>query len=294
MKKKLLVLMLTVLPALAVHAASDIQSLYFSGKVPKLTTQEKEALAVYTKWQHRSNKRDDKPIMSPDGTLRYIYGAQQATIICAPFKVCNLQLQPGEKLMGDPAVGDTARWSITPTFAHDTINVTFKPHDVGLETSMVITTDRRTYNIVAKSDRKQWMPKVAFYYPEQAQTKWAAIERQQAKAREQTILPGTHEYLGNLDFKYSIKGNVSWKPIRVYNDGYKTVIQMPSTLHQKEAPALMVVTKKGGLFSDDQLAMVNYRLQHNRYIVDSVFDKAILIAGVGSDQQKVTIERTSS
>jgi type IV secretion system protein VirB9 len=37
--------------------------------------------------------------------------------------------------------------------------------------------------------------------------------------------------------------------------------------------------------------MVNYRLQGDRYIVDTVFDKAILIAGVGGNQRRVTITR---
>lgn len=37
--------------------------------------------------------------------------------------------------------------------------------------------------------------------------------------------------------------------------------------------------------------MVNYRLQGDRYIVDALFDKAMLIAGVGSRQRRVTITR---
>ena len=49
--------------------------------------------------------------------------------------------------------------------------------------------------------------------------------------------------------------------------------------------------KDGGVFIDDETVMVNYRVQGDRYIVDSVFDKAILIAGVGSSQDRVTIQR---
>jgi len=37
--------------------------------------------------------------------------------------------------------------------------------------------------------------------------------------------------------------------------------------------------------------MVNYRIQGLRYIVDSVFDKAVLLSGSGSSQEKVTITR---
>jgi type IV secretion system protein VirB9 len=37
--------------------------------------------------------------------------------------------------------------------------------------------------------------------------------------------------------------------------------------------------------------MVNYSLQGGRYIVDTVFEKAVLVAGVGSNQDRVTIQR---
>ena len=53
---------------------------------------------------------------------------------------------------------------------------------------------------------------------------------------------------------------------------------MPATMAQGEAPTLLVVRQDGGLFTDDETVMVNYRVQGNRYIVDAVFDKAILIA----------------
>ena len=37
--------------------------------------------------------------------------------------------------------------------------------------------------------------------------------------------------------------------------------------------------------------IVNYRYQNNKFIVDAVFDKAILISGVGSKQKKITLIR---
>ena len=66
---------------------------------------------------------------------------------------------------------------------------------------------------------------------------------------------------------------------------------MPEAMKQTEAPTLLVVRRDGSLFSDDETAMVNYRVHGDRYIVDQVFDKAILIAGVGSTQDRITITR---
>jgi type IV secretion system protein VirB9 len=51
------------------------------------------------------------------------------------------------------------------------------------------------------------------------------------------------------------------------------------------------VRREGGLFDDGETVQVNYRIQGNRYIVDTVFDSAILIAGVGKYQDAVAIKR---
>ena len=66
---------------------------------------------------------------------------------------------------------------------------------------------------------------------------------------------------------------------------------MPATMAGSEAPTLLVIRKDGGVFSDDEQVMVNYRVQNSRYIVDSLFDKAILISGVGDTQDRITITR---
>jgi type IV secretion system protein VirB9 len=66
---------------------------------------------------------------------------------------------------------------------------------------------------------------------------------------------------------------------------------MPKVMAQTEAPTLLLLNKEGGLFKKDDTVMVNYRLQGDRYIVDVVFDKAILVAGVGGNQNRITITR---
>ncbi len=88
-----------------------------------------------------------------------------------------------------------------------------------------------------------------------------------------------------------MSGQAAWKPVRVYNDGARTVIEMPPSIAQTEAPILLIVRKDGGLFTEAEEVMVNYSLQGSRYIVDTIFEKAVLVAGVGSHQDRVTIQR---
>jgi type IV secretion system protein VirB9 len=264
---------------------------YFSKNEPSLTPQEKAAIDIANKFQ--KGNYSSKPFAGPHGSINYVYTIGQIDVLCAVLQVCDVALQPGEQVnnlnIGDP------RFQIEPAITgfgeSQTLHLLIKPLDVGLDTTLVVTTNRRTYHFRVRSSRDKFMPYVDFTYPEDAIAKWQAIRDKKVEHIKDNTIPSTNEYLGDLDFQYQIDGSIRWTPTRVYNDGKKTIIEMPYSMQQTEAPTLLVIRKEGGIFTDDDIQMVNYRLQGNRYIVDSVFDKAMLIAGVGSNQDKVTITR---
>jgi type IV secretion system protein VirB9 len=234
------------------------------------------------------------PVPGPDGSIRLLFGAAQPSIVCAVLQVCDIQLQPGEQV-NSIHLGDTVRWTVEPAITGigptEVQHLIIKPMDVGLETSLIVATNRRTYHFRLRSHRTEFMPVVVFTYTEDAVAKWEAIKTRDVKERHERTMPTTGEYLGDLSFDYTVSGKAAWKPVRVYNDGVKTIIQMPSSMAQTEAPTLLVLRKDGGASADEETVMVNYRVQGDRYIVDSVFEKAILIAGVGSGQVLVTIQK---
>lgn len=282
-------------PAIAPDAPGQTDTLYFTNPELKLSPHEREALAIAAKWKAGNSTRGVKPVAGADGTVRFLFGATQPSIVCAVLQVCDVELQPGETV-NTFHVGDQVRWTVEPAITgsgpDEVQHLIIKPMDTGIETSLVVTTNRRTYHFRLRSHRSAFMPRVGFIYPEDAMAKWDAIKKHEATNRSRQTLPGTGEYLGDLNFDYTIDGGkTAWTPVRVYNDGVKTIIQMPSTMSQSEAPILLVVRKDGGLFTDEESVQVNYRLQGDRYIVDSIFEKAILVAGVGSSQDRVTIRR---
>jgi type IV secretion system protein VirB9 len=299
MHKYFIALALGAVPALALAAgpASPAEQnpadLYFSTSNPALTPQERAALAIAQKWRGTS-ATGLKPVAGPDGSIRFLFGAQQPSIVCAVLQVCDVELQAGEQV-NSIHLGDTARWTVEPAITGsgpaEVQHLILKPMDVGLQTSLVITTNRRTYHLRLRSHRTEFMPRVAFTYTEDATAKWDAIKTREAKEKQTRTMPQTGEYLGDLSFAYDVAGSAAWKPVRVYNDGVKTIIQMPGAMQQTEAPTLLVVRKEGGVFTEEETVMVNYRVQGDRYIVDTVFDKAVLIAGVGRSQDRVTITR---
>jgi type IV secretion system protein TrbG len=218
-----------------------------------------------------------------DGTVIYLYGETQPTVVCSPLQLCEIALQAGEAVR-DVLVGDTVRWQVEPASSGSPegprIHLIVKPAEAGLKTSMVVTTSRRTYHINLESRQSGYMARVAFQYPENLRQQIDAVNRQ----IEASIIPGAGVPAENLNFNFSMSGTARWKPTRIYADGTKTYIQFPRQLGSGDAPILFV--QSGG-----QQQIVNYRLSNNMMIVDYLIDRAVLISGVGSQQQRITIQR---
>lgn len=291
MKSIITTLLIAGLTATSAHA--DLADKYFNKKNPTLTPQERAAITISERWKNKS-ATGMKPFVGQDGSVQYMYGAQRPSIVCAVLQLCDIALQPGEQV-NSINLGDTARWIVEPAITGSGRNaiqhLIIKPMDVGLDTSLIVTTDRRTYNFKLTSHRTKYMAKVSFAYPEDAVAKFEALKQERQQTITNNTISSTGQNIDELDFNYSMTGSAPWKPVRVYNDGVKTIIQMPKKMNQTEAPTLLVIREGGGAFKKAQQVIVNYRVQDNRYIVDAVFDRAIMIAGVGSNQNRITINR---
>ena len=229
-----------VLPPLSLEDA-----FFGPGANPPLTAQEREALALAKKWQS-GDTTTLKPVQGPDGSVRFLFGAQQPSIVCGVFQITDVELEPGE-VVNSLHLGDQVRWTVEPALtgsgAAQIQHLVIKPHDAGLETSLMVTTNRRTYHLRLKSHRSQYMPRVAFIYPDAVMARWENQIERQKEEREAGTMPESGEYIGELDFDYRISGD-GLKPLRVYNDGVHTIIQMPRNMQQKEAPRFLFSTEK--------------------------------------------------
>ncbi|MEZ0211616.1 MAG: P-type conjugative transfer protein TrbG [Xanthobacteraceae bacterium] len=219
----------------------------------------------------------------PDGKVVFLYGEIQPSVVCSPLQVCDIELQSGE-VVRDVLVGDTVRWKVEPATSGaadgQAIHLIVKPSEPGLVTSMVVTTSRRTYHIQLKSHATQYMARVGFDYPEDVSARMADINARM----EASTIPGAGVPAEQLQFGYSISGRAGWRPSRVYSDGQKTYIQFPRSITGQDAPVLFVTS--GG-----QNRIVNYRMKGDMMIVDYHVDGAVLVSGVGWNQEKVTIRR---
>lgn len=262
----------------------------FSGTDSTLTPREAANVATAKRWvngPHDASRELAAP--GSNGTVIFRFGATMPTIVCAPLYVCDIAFAPGETVNTVQA-GDPVRWKITPaTSGVAPMMVTHavvKPSDIGLTTNLLVTTDRRTYSIKLVSRKDDYMPSIAFSYPEDEAAQWAAIAQQREVQRAATVIPETGQSIASLDFGYRVSGDKPvWRPQRVYTDGVKTYVQFPRAMQSDESPALVAIG------ADKKEQMVNYRLSGNTYVVDKVLDRAMLVSGVGRKQVRVNIDR---
>jgi len=256
----------------------------------QLTKTAQEAVQMSEKWMSEHNQ----PGVGRDGRVLYSYGAGLPTVVCAPLRVCMIELQSGEKLVGEPQIGDSVRWNLSPAMygngASSTSVIVLKPQAPGLDTNLLITTDRRAYYLRLLSKPDDYVARVAFAYPddEDNERKWqqhlAEQKEQQIKSTRIAELPPNAA--DSMFFKYRLKGgDDTIRPVRVFDDGKKTYIQISEAAKNREAPVLVVIG------ADGKQEMVNYRVKDDMYIVDRLFERAELILGSGKKARKVEIDR---
>jgi len=245
------------------------------------------------------------PTPGADGRVVYIFGQGMPVMVCAPLRVCAIELEAGEHLESQPQIGDGRRWEITPVLSGSGLEETplliVKPIESGLETDLIVPTDRRTYIVRLVSDPTRFVSRLAFQYPGEDRTKWAAFEARQdaqkrdaeelaAQAREQDkragVVPLADNALDNLYFDYRLSGDVAYRPQQVFDDGQHTYLIYPNDGRFRELPTLLMMV-------NGKSELVNFRVDGTRYIVDRLFDKAILVVGVGKKQTRVTITRST-
>ena len=244
----------------------------------------------------KEHQQDGKwPVYRTAEYTLYPYNQKpEPAVDCAPLRTTDIQLQPGETIT-DVALGDTERWMATPAASGDPRNavphLAVKPQVPGIETNLTIYTTKHIYHLLLRS-RGRAMQEVEFYYPDELSEAMKDADAAAANAKQEAVdPPGDSDNIvkvaavdpAQLNFAYTVAGpNIPWKPIRAFDDGSHVYVQMPAGMKSSEAPALLINAGSG-------TQMVNYRVKGNYYVVDRLFSDAILVSGVGRDQDRVTI-----
>lgn len=239
---------------------------------------------------------------------------EEIEVRCQVLRICDIELQLGERV-NRVLMSDTTEWEFYATFSGvgrvKTPHLAIRARGVGpARSNMMIYTNRRVYHMqlqrTASSSASQHMPLVAFHYPEEFRAQWELRQGGTASGAQTHGSWTSDEAAGviatdlgladvdprHLDFRYEVEAEgrrrarrqVDWAPLRAFDDGEKTIIEMPLSMLRREAPILLV--RQGG-----RDVVVNYRIVGNLFVVDRLFAEAVLVKGVGRGQERVVVRR---
>jgi len=202
------------------------------------------------------------------GTLYQVYAE--------PMRITDIALEPGEKMLGQPASGDVVRWllALGKSMEHgvEQWHVYVKPTRPDLETNLAINTDRRSYLLELHSYADTYMAAVVWHYPED---ELARLQTQASDLAAEERASAPVVGLDSLNFNYTIQvieGSPTWTPLQAFDDGRRTFVRFPPAMRVREAPALFVLR-------DKETELVNYRVKGDTYVIDRLVDAAELRVG---------------
>jgi len=256
------------------------------------------AIGVSNRWRYKVQR----PVLGPDGQLEFTFGAGEPGVVCSPLHVCDIALQPGEMVIGQPFVG-SPQWIVHPAVSglgkQRTTHVIVKPADAGLDSNIQIATDRRMYSIQLLSRMNEYMPHVGFTYPNDAGASWNGAYASALSSAgsagpcdQPPVIPPSAYRISVTD------GSPYWTPTQAYAVqtpvGMKTCIEFRADIGSVNLPALLLLGNDGTWFTSPTRIVVNYAYQRRRFVVDELVNRAELVNGVEGERQRVKIIRESA
>ncbi|MBN3754316.1 TrbG/VirB9 family P-type conjugative transfer protein [Paraburkholderia sp. Tr-20389] len=202
-------------------------------------------------------------------------------VLTAPLKLTTIELEPGEKLIADPAMGDSIQWEIDD----DKMNHVFiKPHKPDLVNTLHLTTNRREYDftLIASPAGGLFYQTVRFQYPRAPMTRAAARDDSVgagAVGGERATDSGNISVSPDkLNWDYSVDGSAEFKPEVVFDDGHSIWMRMPIKAQTWPVP----------MYKDHGDRVVGNFIRRGDFLVfQRLADEIVLVSG----KDEVTVTR---
>lgn len=227
------------------------------------------------------------PPADPGDFTTFPFGSSQPHLKCGALKLCQVELQPGETMTDDPLLGDRERWDVDQTSSGDMTVVVVKPKECDIRTNLLVITDRRRYVVDLEAPacrgtnpQGDYMPGIRFWYPGEVPE----------EDPEPNALDGLLVDVRDLNtgYRWQTSRRVSWNPIRIFDDGVRTIIQLSPEAHNGEMPVLYGVTDDG---TREQVNAVPRPDPAGDYIIaDRVLKRGVLVLRDGSRERKLTLD----
>ena len=270
------------------------------------------------------------------GLVTFAYGSGIPTVVCALLELTDLAFEKGESILS-VQLGDSVRWNIESAIsgsANDSVeHLIVKPLEAGLKTSMLITTDRRTYHIRLKSTEADFMPAVVFSYPNSLKLpskkhygddsylqytsnydsnedhndysetnsslkNYSSVQNVSYEGNSRPALNVAATYNDSTqrrNYNYSVDGDSKIIPQNVYDDGKRTFIVMNNPINSSYLPVLQEISSESFLFfGEDKTNTINFTYFDNTFVVDGIYSHLRLISKNGEEKQSGDVVRLES
>ena len=130
--------------------------------------------------------------------------------------------------------GDTSAWKLSSTTVDGTPHIYIKPVVQANTTNLIITTDKRSYQLIVTTS--DWYnPMVRWTYDKEDDQNMLLQQKKDAETITSSTSATSMEKL-HFDYDIKVKGDKKYQPATVFDDGEKTIIKfkkMPKVLHCK-------------------------------------------------------------
>ena len=219
------------------------------------------------------------------------FGTASPELFCETLRVCAVELEAGERVV-KTYLGDGERWKVDVQLSQEggvKPLVVLKPTECAIETNLIVSTDRRIYDVLVKSrpcaspgeGLKLGPRRLRFEYGsfsqawhDKGQPPGAATAAQPAEVKPQ-----------NLNFRYSWQGG--WggpKPRLVYDDGKRIYLKLEKV--PEKAPAIF---RKGA----EGLEIVPFRLEGSVYVIEAMPEEFVLVGGPHEKRDRTVVRRNA-
>jgi type IV secretory pathway VirB9-like protein len=259
------------------------------------------------------------PSHAANGIVTVAFGQASPVLTCTVLRACLVELEAGETLVEEPIAGDHARWIVARARTGpggSSAIVVVKPKACDIATNLVLSTDRRVYDLDLESPpckpgnanlKKAYTRRVRFEYPSEGVRPADSHSGERGRdssnkpvgqaARKPALLPVGE--IVNRDYQVARDGrgpfgvlghkkvDFPWTPSAIADDGAHVYIVMPSIAKRHAAPVLYA------LEDDGSRTMMNFTMQDSVIVTDRVFRRGVFVLATGSHEQTLEFENRS-
>lgn len=246
------------------------------------------------------------------GTVTVIpFDGAEKVLTCSVLRACVVELEQGEVLVNEPVAGDLARWIIVqaragPVGANTLVIV--KPKACGVTTNLVLSTNRRIYDLDLDSPscrnyfgsptnpKGSYVRHIRFSYPEDSVRPARSAVRavivdsagRDSVAKSMPRLNQDYAVVRARRGWFGVFGehplDFPWVPTAVADDGAHVYITLPPEARQHAAPVLYAVE------NDGSRTLVNYTMRDTTIVTDRTFRRGLFVIAVGEREQRLEFE----